>query len=221
MNTPTRLWSGLIAAIVLTICSIAGGQTATAAASTIYRLNQKTTYREGCFPPCLCPISQPVSVRGTFILTPAPASDVFATYQVTEVSWIFAMGNKEVQVTGSGTYEVSDSSQQRLRLDLTIGDQPATVFDSGWVAAKTAFPNIVVTISIHGERCFDQVFAVNASPVPLADIHPYQLVSGSSFQRGCFPPCVCALGPRQPLSGGFTLKICSRARSSRNSPWSR
>jgi len=202
MDTPTRL--GVIAAIVLTVCSVAGAKSASAAVSTIYRLNQKSTYQEGCFPPCLCPISQPASVRGTFVLTPEAPSDGFAIYKVTDVNWTFAMGNQEVQVTGSGTYEVGGSSQQRLQLDLIVGDQPAILFDSGLVADKTAFPNIVVTISIHGERCFDQVFAVNASLVPLADIHPYQLVSGSSFQRGCFPPCTCAIGPRQPLSGGFT-----------------
>ncbi len=203
MDSPTRL--RVIAAIVLTVCSVAGVQTASAAVSTIYRLNQKSTYQEGCFPPCLCPISQPALVRGTFVLTPEVQSDGFATYNVTDVNWTYVMGNQEVQVTGSGTYEVGGSSQQRLQLQLTVGDQPAVQFDSGLVGAKTTFPNIVVTISIHGERCFDQVFTVNASPVPLAEIHPYQLILDSSFQRGCFPPCACAIGPQQPLSGDFTL----------------
>jgi hypothetical protein len=202
MNSPTMLWMGVIVGVLLTICSLAGAQTV-AAAPTIYRLNQKSTYQEGCFPPCLCPISQPASVSGTLILTPDKPGAAFPTYSVTEVNWRFVLGNREVQVTGFGTYEIGgEPLQQRLQLELKVGTQPATHFDSGLVAAKAPFPNIVVTISIHGERCFDNVFAVNASPVPVAQ---YQLLSGSSFQRGCFPPCTCAIGPRQSLSGGFAL----------------
>jgi len=165
MSSQAKLWTGVIVGILLTICSVAGAQTASPAASTIYRLNQKSTYQEGCFPPCLCPISQLTSVRGTFILTPDERGDAFATYRVTDVDWIFELGNQTVQVTGSGTYELGgEASQQRLQLDLKVGDQPEVNFDSGLVAAKVSFPDIVVTISIHGERCFDQVFAVNARP---------------------------------------------------------
>jgi len=206
MNSPTKLWMGVIVGVLLTICSVAGAQSAVPAAATIYRLNQKSTYQEGCFPPCLCPISQPAPVSGTLILTADKSVDAFATYSVTEVNWRFVLRNQEVQVTGSGTYEIGgEPLQQRLQLDLKVGTQPVTHFDSGLVAAKAPFPNIVVTISIHGERCFDNVFAVSASPVPVAQIHPYQLLPGSSFQRGCFPPCTCAIGPRQPLSGDFAL----------------
>jgi len=206
MNSPAKLWMGVIVGVLLTICSVAGAQTPSPAASVVYRLNQKSTYQEGCFPPCLCPISQPTSVRGTFILTPAEGGDVFATYRVTDVNWIFMLSNQEVPVTGSGTYEIGgEPSQQRLQLDLKVGDQPTVYFDSGLVAAGASFPNIDLTISIHGERCFDNVFAVNTSPVPEAEIHPYQLLSGSSLRRGCVPPCACATGQRQPLSGDFAL----------------
>jgi hypothetical protein len=177
-----------------------------AVTSTIYRLNQHSTYQEGCFPPCLCAISQPTEVRGTFVLMPQTASGSFATYRVSEVNWMFQFGGQQVQVTGSGTYEAGGSPrQQRLQLELSVDGQPAVLFDSGLVPAKAAFPNIGVTISINGERCFDKVFALNVAPAPTAAIHPYQLVSGSSFQHGCFPPCKCALGPRQPLGGRFGL----------------
>jgi len=34
---------------------------------------------------------------------------------------------------------------------------------------------------------------------------PYALVNGSTFQRGCFAPCECAIGIEQPLTGTFAL----------------
>jgi hypothetical protein len=194
------IW-GIIAAVSFTTTNFAIAQSAT---STIYRLNRKGTYQEACVPPCTCPVSQPVEVIGTFISTPAPGAAV-ATYQISDVNWTFIFGNQQIQVTGSGTYEISDT-QQRLQLTLAMGNQPPVLFDSGWVAvsAKFPFPDIVVTISNTAD-CFKKVFAVNASPAPEAAIQPYELLSGSTFQRGCFPPCQCAVGPQQPLSGDFVL----------------
>ena len=175
--------------------------------STIYRLNQQSTYQTGCFPPCLCPVSQTVTVGGTLVLTPGPANGSFNTYSVTDVNWLVVSGNQELFFTGSGTYEVSqnDPRQQRLQLDLQQGNQGVQHFDSGLVATEAEFPDIAVTISIHGEKCFDTVFMVSASPVPSANIHPYHLLLGSSIQRGCFPPCACPLGLKQPLTGQFDL----------------
>jgi hypothetical protein len=123
------------------------------------------------------------------------------------VNWLVLSGNQELFFTGSGSYELSNESppRQRLQLDLQQENQPVEHFDSGFVTTGVPFPDIAVTISIHGEKCFDTVFTVNASPVPPSDIHPYQLQSGSSLQRGCFPPCKCALGPRQPLTGSFAV----------------
>jgi hypothetical protein len=172
------------------------------ASIVFFGLNQQSTYQEGCIPPCTCPVSQPVQVIGTFILTPTPAT-VMATYEVSEVNWTFIIGNQQVLVTGSGTYKVG-GGRQRLQLALSIGGQAPLLFDSGLVAVKSRFPDIVVAISnISG--CLKKVFAVNASPAPAADIHPYDLLSGSTFQRGCFPPCLCPLGPKQSLTGDFVL----------------
>jgi hypothetical protein len=143
-----------------------------------------------------------VQVIGTFILTPAPGT-VMATYQVSQVNWTFIMGNQQLLVTGSGTYKIG-GGEQRLQLALSIGGQAPALFDSGLVPVKSPFPDIVAAISnLNG--CLKQVFSVNASPASGAEIHPYELLSGSTFRRGCFPPCQCALGPKQPLSGDFAL----------------
>jgi hypothetical protein len=202
MRRRAKLVLGLVFAVTLIGSAVARAQDSSA--STIYRLNQGSTYQQGCFPPCLCPISQAATVAGTLILTPGPNSGSFKTYTVTEVNWVVPFAGRELRVIGSGTYEV-DATQQRLELDLQANGQPEQLFDSGVVARRASFPNIIATISLHGERCFDTVFVVNTSPVPSTQIHHYHLVSGSTFQRGCFPPCECALGPKEPLSGNFTL----------------
>ncbi len=192
------IW-GLIAAVSFTTTGFANARSAT---STIYRLDQKSTYQEECVPPSTCPISQPAEVIGTFISTPAPGAAV-ATYQISDVNWTFIFGDRQIQATGSGTYEVSDM-HQRLQLTLAMGNQPPVLFDSGWVMvlAKLPFPDIVVTISNTADY-FKQAFMVNASRAPEAAIQPYELLPGSTFQRGCFPPCQCPVGPQQPLSGDF------------------
>ena len=203
----------LVVAVLIGIFSISsnasGAQidSSADASSTIYRMNQQSTYQRGCFPPCECPVSQTVTVRGTFVLTPGPMDGSFQTYSVSQVNWIVQSGDQELFFTGSGTYEISQSGspQQRLQMDLQQGTQSAQHFDSGLVATGAQFPDIAVTISINGEKCFDTVFMVNALPVPSAEIQPYHLILGSSMQHGCFPPCACPLGLRQPLTGNFVL----------------
>jgi len=131
---------------------------------------------------------------------------LLTTYAVTDVNWLVSLPNQELRVTGTGVYQIGGTpAKQRLRLDLSVDEQPAQHFDSGLVAPGAAFPNIAITISLHSERCFDTVFVVNASPAPAAAIHPYKLLSGSTIQSGCFPPCVCPLGAAQPLIGSFDL----------------
>jgi hypothetical protein len=70
--------------------------------------------------------------------------------------------------------------------------------------AQTPIPNIGITLSNMADF-FKETFALNSSPAPEAAIQPYELLSGSTFQRGCFAPCLCAMGPQEPLSGAFVL----------------
>ena len=53
--------------------------------------------------------------------------------------------------------------------------------------------------------CFDTAIVIDASPVPNNQILPYVLAPGSTFQRGCFDPCDCLLGPERPMIGTFAL----------------
>src|SRR6266699_602270 len=174
---------------------------------TLYRLNEDSTFQQGCFPPCLCPIMIAVPVKGTFVLTPSGFDGLFNTYAVTDVNWLVPIGGNNTTVTGSGTYKVGGefALQQQLFLDLQVGGDKVQHFDSGLVTGPAPFPDIKVTISVNGKVCFDTVFEVSASPVPLDQIHPYGLLEGSTFQRGCFEACDCALGPLDSIVGTFAL----------------
>src|SRR5262245_39111137 len=179
----------------------------TSTTPTIYRLHKTSSFRRGCFAPCLCPVMESGSERGTFTLSFVGYDGFFSVYWIRDVNWIVSPPSGEIQITGSGTYRVGGefAIQQRLEMDLQVGTNPADHFDSGLIAGGGEFPRINLTISIHGQYCFDTVFGVDASPVPDQEITHYLLQPGSSFQRGCFDMCDCAIGPLLPLRGGFAL----------------
>jgi hypothetical protein len=194
-------------ALWLLLGVVGAGISASAQTGTLYRLNQDATFQQGCFPPCLCPIMMAVPARGTFVLTPTGFDGLFITYAVTDVNWLVSIGGTETTVTGSGTYKIGGefALQQQLSLDLQMGGEKVQHFDSGLVTGPAPFPDIRVTISVNGQVCFDTVLVVSASPVPLDQIHPYRLLADSTFQRGCFEACDCAVGPLDQMVGAFAL----------------
>ena len=197
----------LSSAVLLLLGVVASSTPASAQTGTLYRLNQDSAFQQGCFPPCLCPIMIAVPVEGTFVLTPTGFDGLFDTYAVTDVNWLVSIGGTNTTVTGRGTYKIGGefALQQELSLDLQVGGDKVQHFDSGLVAGPAPFPEIKITISVNGQICYDTVFEVSASPVPLAQIHPYRLLAGSAFQRGCFEACDCALGPLDQIVGTFDL----------------
>jgi hypothetical protein len=174
--------------------------------TVVYRLKETSGYQHGCFPPCLCPVWESGSERGTFLLTFTGNDGLFSHYRVDAVIWKVATPGGELRVTGSGTYKVGGefAVQHQLELDLKVGDRPIEHYDSGLIAGGGEFPAISITISVHGQYCFDTAFRIDAGPVPPEQIHPYRLVQGSTFQRGCFDMCDCAI-VEMPMWGGFNL----------------
>ena len=205
--------------IIALVAAVAAGTIPAAAQSTvptaptasgpvIYRLDKESTFQRGCFAPCLCPVMEQAPMRGTFILGGGVYDGLFTTYKVSDVNWVVTLNGTDVRITGGGTYRIGGefAVQQELALDLQVGDDPVQKFDSGLITgSKVPFPAISLTISIHGQTCFDTVLNVSASPVPPDQIHPYRLLDGTTFQRGCFGACACALGPKQPVIGTFSL----------------
>jgi len=160
----------LVAVLFIGIVTSSGpAQTGTNSTVTVYGLNQESTFEQGCFPPCLCPVMVGSAVKGTFVLTPTGFDGLYNTYTVEDVRWVVALGGTNTLVTGQGTYKVGGevALQQELSLYLQVGGETVEHFDSGLVPVTTQFPDIKVTISIHGQVCFDTVFEVSASPVHL------------------------------------------------------
>jgi hypothetical protein len=147
-----------------------------------------------------------VWTRGTFILTPDGFEGDIARFKVSDVNWTVALGEPELRATGSGLLWVGGETgaEQRLQLDLKVGEAAVERFDSGWVKGAV-FPAIQVTISIHGIYCYDTVFTVLASPVPPEEIHVYRMLRESTYQRGCFGLCDCLLEEPRGVRGTFLL----------------
>ena len=176
------------------------------ASAEVYRLQQGSTFQQGCFPPCLCPIEQEASVRGTFAVRSTGFDGLFNTYAITDVNWTVSVGNLEFRITGSGTYQVGGEFAllHRLKLDLQVGDGPLQHFDGGLVPGGSGFPNIEITVSINRQRCFDRVIVLKAAPVPPDEIHDYVLAPQTTLEIGCFDPCLCPI-VRRPVVGTFSL----------------
>ncbi len=142
----------------------------------IYRLDEKSTFQEGCFDPCLCPIMMEVGTEGRFRLSFAGDVDSFRTFAVDKVRWIVPPLGR--QYTGSGSYRLSTGpeSQQQLALDLQEDGGTVERFDSGLVPAGPGFPDIAALISIRGMWCYDKVFDLRAAPS-----RPSPLVAARDF----------------------------------------
>src|SRR5213594_83373 len=184
----------------------AAAQTAGDPTPTLYRLNPGSTYQQGCFEPCLCPLTN-AGVKGTFALTPTGSDGLFNTYAVTDVNWVVPIDGTDTIVSGSGTFRIGGefALQQQLSLDLQVGGGKTEHFDSGLVTGAARFPNIKVTISMNDQSCIDTVFQLSASPVPRDQIRYYGLRPDSTFQRGCFGACDCAIVQPERIAGTFAL----------------
>src|SRR5262245_61863219 len=139
---------------------------------TSYALRPESVLTQGCFEPCMCPILMAQPLGGTFLLAERQPKgpSLFREFIVFFVDWKLARGKETVPITGSGLYRVGGefASQQRMELDLRIGDDPAQHFDSGWVVGGGGFPDLYVRVSINGQFCYDTVIDILASPLPQA-----------------------------------------------------
>jgi hypothetical protein len=179
----------------------------TDSAPVLYRLNSASTYQDGCFPPCLCPIMIEQSLRGTFLLTPIVITGTYNNYQIDDVNLVVAGFDPPLLITGKGQYTIfaEFAALNRLELDLSVGGEPVQHFDSGWVTGGNDFPKIDIVVSINGMFCHDTVLHIDAGPLPAGQIIPFALARQTTYQQGCFDPCDCVL--EQPVGMGGTFAL--------------
>ena len=160
-----RLDSVSATTAVFVLVAALGSVPAAAAGFLSYELAADSTYQQGCFPPCHCPITAEVPVRGTFVIDPAVTEGDLTSFEVREVSWAFDLAGKPVVVTGAGSYRSAggDLPSHQLVLDLSIDGTPQR-FDSGPIAGRGAFPEIVATLSTSQMVCYDRVLRLHAVP---------------------------------------------------------
>lgn len=140
----------------------------------LYALGEGSEVVEGCFDPCQCPIRLADDLRGFFVLWAQPGEPAapMRRFDVLWVRWAydFGLGGLGTLATGRGLYEVGGefAITQRLALDLAVGDEPVTRYDSGIVVGGSdtdPFPAIDLSISRNGQYCYDRVFTLHAKPV--------------------------------------------------------
>ena len=137
-------------------------------ASPRYRLRKDSSFQEGCFDPCMCPIRIFEPLEGRFVLEPAGSDWLFRQFRVIGVEWRAGSGSAARRIRGSGTYRAGGefAVQHQMTLDLQIDGGPVETFDSGLVQGGGNFPRIDITMSLHGVFCYDKVFELRARPAP-------------------------------------------------------
>jgi hypothetical protein len=161
---------------VVVVCGIAPTCPANAQLATnpvAYELNKGSSFQQGCFPPCLCPVMIRAPVSGTFLLIPTGFDGLFYTYAVTNVAWSVPFAGSNMVVTGNGSYKIGGevALEQELSLELQLGGGKEEHFDSGLVGDVAPLPEIDVVISTNRQVCFDTVFNLDASPAPTIQAH--------------------------------------------------
>src|SRR5689334_9368811 len=101
------------------LVSVGVSHAQTVSGPTFYTLNTNSSFEQGCFGPCECPVLIVQPVKGTFTLTPTGFDPLFSNYAVTDVHWSFPVNNTNRIVTGSGTYKIGGefALQQELSLN--------------------------------------------------------------------------------------------------------
>lgn len=159
MKTRARAWLILAAVAVLTTNLLAQP---TVPPAVRYSLQPGSTYEEGCYNQCLCPIIQ-APLAGTFDLEFLPTGSPLDTYAVGDVD--LQVSALELQIVGSGFY-VRGGEFNQLELDLQLDGNPAMHFSSfGLVPAGAEFPDIDIVVSVNQMlECYDYVLHLVAMP---------------------------------------------------------
>ena len=134
-----------------------------------YTLVVGSTFQRGCFEPCDCLLDSERPMVGTFKLVPLVESLPLTEFAAVDVNWhvLFNSAGESIPITGFGVYQLLGDFvlQHRLALELVVGDEEQTHFDSGVVCGGEQFPRIDAVVSVNGIVCYDTVLHVVADPI--------------------------------------------------------
>ena len=135
--------------------------------TTLYQLSADSTYQEGCVGPCMCPVTIPRMMSGTFKLIPIDPVAFYNRYSLDEISWTVINSDETVAhtITGFGIYQIGGefARMHQLTLELSIDNGDLTHFDSGLVVDGAKFPVISIPVD-RGTSCYDIMMYTNAVP---------------------------------------------------------
>ena len=197
-------------ALILLLCLSAAGADIVRSddpASTRYRLRKDSSFQEGCFDPCMCPVRIFEPLEGRFSLEPAGSDWLFRSFRVVDVEWRAGSGSGARRIRGSGTYRVGGefAVQHQMTLDLQIDGGPVERFDSGLVLGGGNFPRIDITMSLHGVFCYDKVIELRARPAPDVAVDAAALSWLPVIDATGFDVVVGDLGVLRASRGDFQL----------------
>jgi hypothetical protein len=150
---------------------LVAGVSAASAQSQLYRLDAASSFVRGCFDGCACPVST-FPLLGTFRLEFVEFDGLFNIYAVTDVNLTASMGADAIPIHGGGTYRIGGefALTHQLELDLLVGDEPKTRYDSDVLVGGVEFPDIEIAIDMNDLGCTDTVITFVASPACEGDL---------------------------------------------------
>ncbi|MFO0840169.1 MAG: hypothetical protein U1D55_16800 [Phycisphaerae bacterium] len=133
-----------------------------------YNLGLGSTYQEGCFAPCACPLSGEQPMRGKLTLVKLADGPLFTEYAVIGVdTFVIWPAAPSLRLMGGGSYRVGGEVAVTHQMKLTLADSFGRVdnFDSQLVIGGSNFPFIDITMTINNFFCYDRVLRWYAAPV--------------------------------------------------------
>ncbi|MBX3357973.1 MAG: hypothetical protein KF745_06050 [Phycisphaeraceae bacterium] len=129
--------------------------------SGLWRVSAPALLTEGCYDPCLCPISDFGPIQGSFVLARVAIGDVFDFYEVRAM--ILDAPVAQRQYTGSGNFQYSPFvPTEFMGVDLALSNTEVFHFQGeGQVPASP--DSMDLELDRNNRQCFDTVIRLAAS----------------------------------------------------------
>jgi hypothetical protein len=137
-----------------------------------YRFVRGSTYQQGCFEPCDCPLEQQRPLAGRFVLVPLLNYGTYVEYSVVQVRMRTGPATNAgaaVAISGFGSYKLIQGfagPMQIMDLWLSLNGAAPNHFDNSDSNARAMFPAIEVVVDMNNQVCYDVVLSIKANPVP-------------------------------------------------------